>query len=345
MPKKRNTQKIKNEQKKGKRKHLVWVAAAAIALFSIGTVGALNGWFGGGGSIPQDTVTLKLMGYWNFDEGSGSTAYDSSGQDHHGQLTTVVPPWSCGDTVDDVDGNTYNTVSIGTQCWIAENMRTTKYPNGSSITKGPSAHGAAGWTTDNAYYSCPPNSSNNGEDCSAAATLGMLYQWSAAMNGASSCNGTGESQPKCSSPVQGICPDGWHIPSHYEWTKLERQICNDNSESDCTVFLYDESTTGWFGYSEGSDMANDVADQSWTDYAGGLRQDAHFGDSGLDIPPSGNRSTNGDYYGRGSIAYLWSSFQYGASDAWRRSLGYTRTGVYRGSYNKAYGFSVRCVRD
>ena len=334
----------KNKKKKRKRGYAIIGVVAVAVLASISTVGALNGWFGGGGSVPQDTTTLKLMGYWNFDEGSGSIAYDASGLGHHGQLATYV--WVCGtDTVDDVDGNTYNTVLIGDQCWTVENMRTTKYPNESSITKGDATHGGSGWDTDQAQYSCPPNSTNNGEDCSAATTLGMLYQWSAAMNGASSCNGTGSSQPECTNPVQGICPDGWHIPSHYEWTKLERQICNDNSESDCTVFLYDESTTGWLGYSEGSDMANDVAAQSWTDYAGGLRQDAHFSDSGLDIPPSGYRYTNGNYYGRSYYAYLWSSFQYSDTSAWYRRLRYSRTDVYRYYDNRAYGFSVRCLRD
>ena len=114
---------MKNKQKKRKRKHLIWVAATVIALSSIGTVGALNGWFGGGGSVPEDTVTLQLMGYWNFDEGYGSTAYDSSGQGKHGQLATV---WLCGDNVTFTYKGaqvTYGTVnSTSSKCWLDRNL-------------------------------------------------------------------------------------------------------------------------------------------------------------------------------------------------------------------------------
>ena len=257
---------------------------------------------------------------------------------------TVSSSFICGtSTVDDIDGNTYNTVLIGSQCWLKENMHTTKYPDNSAITKGPSAHGDPGWTVDLAYYSCPPNTTNDGEDC-AAPSLGLLYQWSAAMNGAASCNGTGSAQPECTTPVQGICPDGWHIPSHYEWTQLEQQICNDNGGGTCnTDFPYDITTTGWLGTNgEGSDMANHVADQNWT--AGTLTGDANFTQSGLDVGPSGYRKTNGDYYDRSNSASLWSSAESGTS-AWKRGLHYTMTSVLRFDNNKAYGFSVRCLKD
>lgn len=97
--------------------------AAVMVLASISTVGALNGWFGGGGSVPQDTVTLKLMGYWNFDEGSGSTAYDSSGLGKHGQLSTYV--FACGDNVTFTYKGvevTYGTVSNNGECWLDRNL-------------------------------------------------------------------------------------------------------------------------------------------------------------------------------------------------------------------------------
>ncbi len=80
----------------------------------------------------------------------------------------TTPVTTCPSAVDDVEGNTYSTVKLGNQCWMGENMRTTKYPDGSSITKGPSANKIAGWNTDLYYYSCPPNTSQNGEDCAAA---------------------------------------------------------------------------------------------------------------------------------------------------------------------------------
>jgi len=71
----------------------------AVVLAIVGTVGALNGWFGGGGKIPEDTFTRGLVGYWSFDEGSGSMAYDASGNENHGELkpsATNRPQWTIG---------------------------------------------------------------------------------------------------------------------------------------------------------------------------------------------------------------------------------------------------------
>jgi len=71
----------------------------AVVLAIVGTVGALNGWFGGGGKIPGDTFTRGLVGYWSFDEGSGSMAYDASGNENHGELkpsATNRPQWTTG---------------------------------------------------------------------------------------------------------------------------------------------------------------------------------------------------------------------------------------------------------
>ena len=282
------------------------------------------------GSIDQG-----LVAWWPLDEGAGGAISDKSGQSNDGFFN-----FSCGiNTVTDIEGNEYNTIVVGSQCWMKENMRTTKYPDGGDIEKGPAGAGAAGWNDiTTAYYSCLPT-----DDCPAKATLGLLYQWKAAMNGAATCNGTGESQPQCATPVQGICPDGWHIPSHYEYTKLERQICSDNSESDCTVFTYDLLGAGnWFGYSEGSDMAADVDDEGWN--AGNLRNSPHFSSSGLDIPASGYRDTDGNYLNRGDDTYLWSSTESG-DNAWKRTLNHTESQVYRNYNNKALGFSVRCLLD
>ena len=63
------------------------VVLAVVVLGSIGIVGALNGWFGGGGSIPEDTFTRGLVGYWSFDEGNGVTVYDSSGNNNNGSIS------------------------------------------------------------------------------------------------------------------------------------------------------------------------------------------------------------------------------------------------------------------
>jgi uncharacterized protein (TIGR02145 family) len=90
----------------------------------------------------------------------------------------------CGDPLTDIDGNTYSTVDIGSQCWMAENLNTTRNADGGSVAR----------------WCC---------DCD---TYGGMYQWSVAMNG-SETDG-----------AQGICPTGWHVPSDADWFDLENYI-------------------------------------------------------------------------------------------------------------------------
>jgi uncharacterized protein (TIGR02145 family) len=107
----------------------------------------------------------------------------------------------------DYDGNIYGIVTIGNQIWMAENLKTTHYADGTAIQL---VESSASWDallyTDKAmcYYD---NSSTNAD------TYGALYTWAAAMNGAasSSVNPSG---------IQGACPAGWHLPSDAEWTEL-----------------------------------------------------------------------------------------------------------------------------
>jgi uncharacterized protein (TIGR02145 family) len=230
----------------------------------------------------------------------------------------------CGSsTVSDVDGNSYNTVLIGSQCWQASNMRTTHYPGGAAITKGQAAAGGGGWTTDQALYSCPPNSGNTAEDCAAAATLGMLYQWSAAMHGSTA------------SGAQGICPSGWHIPTDAQIKILEMNWGMSQATAD---------TTGYRGTDEGSRLATDDSGSSTNWTAGNLRSDADFDTSGFNLPPAGYRGTSGSYYYRAYNAGVWSSLESG-TNAWYRYLGYSGASVYRNTNSKADGFSVRCLKD
>jgi len=90
------------------------------------------------------------------------------------------------ETVTDIDGNVYNTITIGTQTWLQENLKVLHNPDGSSI--------------DNVY--------SYGNNPANVDVYGRLYFWDAAMN-----NSTTEK-------AQGICPDNWHIPSFAEWNTL-----------------------------------------------------------------------------------------------------------------------------
>jgi len=92
--------------------------------------------------------------------------------------------------VTDYDGNTYKTVKIGNQVWMAENSRSTHYPDGTSI-----------------------NYRNYDNDTANATIYGRLYTQLAATNGLAGSN----TNP---GNIQGIAPEGWHIPSKAEWQQL-----------------------------------------------------------------------------------------------------------------------------
>lgn len=97
-------------------------------------------------------------------------------------------------TVKDIDGNVYHTVTIGTQVWMGENLKTTKYRDGTSI---PNITSVTAWSelTTGAYSdydNTPPNS----------ATYGRLYNWYAVTDG------------------HNIAPAGWHVPTDAEWKTL-----------------------------------------------------------------------------------------------------------------------------
>jgi len=92
--------------------------------------------------------------------------------------------------VTDYDGNSYKTMKIGNQIWMAENLKSTHYSDGTPIT-----------------------SFSYGNDDANVLVYGRLYRWSAIMKGASSSN----SNP---SNIQGIAPNGWHVPSSAEWQQL-----------------------------------------------------------------------------------------------------------------------------
>ncbi|MDO8566507.1 MAG: fibrobacter succinogenes major paralogous domain-containing protein [Candidatus Moranbacteria bacterium] len=222
----------------------------------------------------------------------------------------------CGATVWDIDGNIYDTVLIGTQCWMKENMMTTKYPDGTSITRGPTG---ATWVGDNAYYAYPPNVGNTAEESLAniqANKLGFVYQWSAVMKGS------------VTPGVQGICPTNWHVPTHDEYTTLERAVCT--SGTCVTDFPIDITTTGWRGTNEGSKLSL---------YTSGGNNSSGF--SGI---LAGYRGTDGSFGDRGAGTSLWSSTPSGGN-AWNRYLDSGSTAVGRNAGAKAYGFSVRCLKN
>jgi uncharacterized protein (TIGR02145 family) len=107
-------------------------------------------------------------------------------------------PKGNGSNIKDVEGNTYKTVQIGTQVWMAENLKTSKYSDGSTISN----------ITDNTQWKNNTTGAwcYNDNDTANNAKYGKLYNWyavSKTMNG-----------------DKNICPTGWHVPKNAEWMIL-----------------------------------------------------------------------------------------------------------------------------
>lgn len=184
----------------------------------------------------------------------------------------------------DVDGNIYSVIEIGGQTWMQENLRVTHAPDGSEITS-------------HSYY--------NDED--SIKKYGRLYTWDVAMNGSKT------------EGAQGICPDGWHLPTDDEWKQLEMALGMTAAQANLT--------NGWRGAPAGAMMK-----------AGGS--------SGYEALLSGRRSSNGSFSLIGRMEYMWTSTEYGTTLAWRRCLDSASADVGRwNTFPKSYGFSVRCVKN
>ena len=217
-------------------------------------------------------------------------------------------------TVTDVDNNTYNTVQIGNQCWMKENLRTTHYSDGTSIPLGSST------SNTTAYYYVDDNVSN-------VSTYGYLYNWKAVMRNSSSSSAN-------PSGVQGICPTGWHVPSDAEWTQLtdyvssqSQYVCGGDNNNIAKALA---STTGWNSSTITCAVGNNPSANNAT---------------GFSALPAGNYG-RGNYGNFGYDALFWSATEFNDYAAFYRGLNYNRAIVYRySSGSKDDGFSVRCVRD
>ncbi|HRD53886.1 MAG TPA: FISUMP domain-containing protein [Flavobacteriales bacterium] len=210
-------------------------------------------------------------------------------------------------TVADANGNVYPTVRIGDQCWMANNLRTTQYSDGSAI---PNVTVNATWAQLNtgawSYYE--NNVSNN-------ATHGKLYNWFAATD------------------PRGVCPIGWHVPTDAEWQLLESALGMPANELNGLGVRGEIQNVG------GKVKATSL----WNAPNAGATNESGF--SG--IPSGTREGfSDGTFFNLGNRGYWWSSSEGDQFNFARyRSLSYFNAGVGRYSYYKTSGYCIRCLRD
>jgi uncharacterized protein (TIGR02145 family) len=229
--------------------------------------------------------------------------------------TTSVPAFSpCGATISDIDGNIYNTVLIGAQCWTKENLRVRRYNNGTAIqfdATGGSGGSSSTWSnlTIGAHTIYAHDSVATPSNLT---KYGYLYNWYAVKgiytNGTILANDT-----------LNICPSGWHVPTDAEWTTLTTEL---GGESVAGGKMKSIGTYYWSSQSAGTDNS-----------------------SGFSALPGGFRLTDGSFNNLRNSAAFWRSTEVDANSAWSSRLEYNSINVSRDSYQKSLGACIRCIKD
>ena len=228
-----------------------------------------------------------------------------------------VPDVCPSATVQDGNGNSYTTVAIGSQCWTTHSLHATKYADGTELTLGSPTTGNLYSSTVGYYYTPYPSNAPTGDAADRIQIWGYMYNWAAATRGVSGDN------------VQGICPNGWHIPSMADWNTLDNYVkstygCNGGS-AQAMSSINTWTSTGTSTCMPGYDAAHTN------------------NKSGFNAYPAG-------YYNATGYTDVANSVRFWASD----NNYYTRL-VYNNkdflSNNTAtnlqtnYAFSVRCVKN
>ena len=196
--------------------------------------------------------------------------------------------------VSDIEGNVYNTTTIGTQIWMAENLKTTKYNNGDLIgTTSPVSLDISSETEPKYQWSY------DGDE-SLVATYGRLYTWYAVND------------------IRNLCPSGWHVPSNDDWTVLTDYL---GGKSLAGGKLKETGFAHWFYPNEGA-----------------------TNETGFTALPGGFRYYQGNFNSLEVNGIYWSSTEDGNS-AWHRRIYFEFGGVSSSVYEKAIGYSVRCIKD
>jgi uncharacterized protein (TIGR02145 family) len=207
--------------------------------------------------------------------------------------------------VSDIDGNSYKTIQIGAQLWMAENLKTTRLNDGSAISLVPDIDswnhlltpGYCWYENDEAFY---------------GNLYGALYNWYSV--------GTGL-----------LCPTGWHVPDEADWKELKMYLGMTNEQA--------ELLFGIAGTNEG-DKIKESGSVNWAEGGKGGTNE-----SGFTALPGGVRKAGAPIYAaEGIVANWWSStarltawchgVAYDASGIWRSDM-----------YLKDYGLNVRCIKD
>lgn len=203
----------------------------------------------------------------------------------------------------DYQGQTYNTIQIYSQCWMSENLNVGTMIDGSEDME----------DDDNIEKYCYNDEESNCDE------YGGLYQWEELMH------------YETATGSQGICPEGWHVPSDGEFIILSGSADSEFSYGDPEWYNADYN-----GFDAGLNLKSE---EGWAE------EEKSFDSYGFTAFPSGQRISNGYFDGLSYKASFWSSETDFPEASWNLALSYLEDGVDRSSQLFNWGKSVRCIKD
>ncbi len=225
------------------------------------------------------------------------------------ELSFTTPSANYG-TVEDIDGNTYTTIEIGTQVWMMENLKTTKYRDGTLI---PNITDDVSWAgLSSGAYCNYDNDVNNG------ATYGRLYNWYAVDD------------------AHNIAPAGWHVP-----TKAELQTLVDyvGGSDVAGRKLKEKGYVHWDPYPYSASASGNNS-SGFTAFPGGHRYIGTISTIFSGKTTRGNLWTTSANAGSNIAQYIY------MQSSTAHVMGSIGSAAPLGSeFDKRSGYSVRCVKD
>jgi uncharacterized protein (TIGR02145 family) len=223
-------------------------------------------------------------------------------------------------TMTDRDGNVYSTVKIGSQWWMAQDLKVTTYQNGDSVKFKSSTNV---WQDTTSGYCVYPTSQ-----------IGLLYNFYAVND------------------ARKLAPAGWHIPTDNEWKQLEQNLGMSSLQAD-SIGWRGKDQGDQLKMGESADKP--VGNWSYCDAYGPANNSPippgafivwPTNSTGFTAMAGSCRLFNGTFGfpGLGQTGFWWSSSIHN-DKAWYRYLDYNKPNVFRYYGDKRYGFSIRCVKD
>ncbi len=242
------------------------------------------------------------------------------------EVTELLPVNDTPGWIKDVEGNTYTTIRIGNQIWMAENLRVSKYNNGDPV---PAGLGPQAWlhatTGASAIY---PYVDLNGihSEAETVNAYGRLYNWYAVTD------------------ARGLCPAGYRVPANEDWLQLIDYVVNQyhwSTDPEDTDGIGNRLKSCRQMHSPAGGDCDTEKHPRWAPHS------LHFGKDALGFAalPGGGRSYLGGFDGAAFYGGWWTTTRYSDNRAYFYRIELTSSGFFDDYTLLQTGHSVRCVRN